>query len=135
MSAVDQHLLQAWLAFQRADQGSVEHGQLFWSFEKVSDLCSEEPDKAWAFILAAWAADQSQEIAEILSAGPLEDLLAEHGHYVIERIEAQARADSSFAFLLGGVWQNPMSEDIWARVKAVWDRRGWDGTPNAQQAH
>lgn len=26
-------------------------------------------------------------------------------------------------------WQYAMSEAIWSRVQAVWDRRGWDGVP------
>jgi len=27
-----------------------------------------------------------------------------------------------------------MQDDIWARVAAVWDRRGWDGIPNDNNA-
>ena len=30
-----------------------------------------------------------------------------------------------------GVWQNTMPDEIWARIQAVWDRRGWDGIPEA----
>lgn len=133
MSAVDENLLKAWLALNHADEESAEYDELFWSFEKVNDLCTEEPDEAWAFILAAWNADQSEPAAGSLSAGPLEDLLAKHGSHVIERVEAEARVNPSFAFLLGGVWKNAMSDEIWSRVKAVRDRRGWDGIPSAQQ--
>ena len=67
----------------------------------------------------------------MLSAGPLEDLLAYHGHLIIDRVEAEARRKPLFAKLLGGVWQNIMPDDIWTRVQAVWDRRGWDGIPEA----
>jgi hypothetical protein len=48
---------------------------------------------------------------------------------LIDRIEAEARIDASFARLLGGVWKARMSDPLWERVQAVWDRRGWDGTP------
>jgi hypothetical protein len=72
---------------------------------------------------------KSVEIEEVLSAGPLEDLLAKHGPAYIDRIKSMARSNSEFARLLGGVWQNRMPQDIWERVHKVWDRRGWDGIP------
>ena len=37
------------------------------------------------------------------------------------------RKDPAFAEVLGGVWKNSMSDAIWDRLQAVWDRRGWDG--------
>jgi hypothetical protein len=45
--------------------------------------------------------------------GPVEDVLARHGPSIGERVER-------------GAWQNIVPDDIWARVVAVWDRRGWD---------
>jgi hypothetical protein len=56
--------------------------------------------------------------------------LAKHGDSFIDRIETQARFDSKFAKLLGGVWKNRMSDANWNRLQAVWDRSGWDGIPN-----
>ncbi|HUV96794.1 MAG TPA: hypothetical protein VMV98_04925, partial [Acidobacteriaceae bacterium] len=58
-----------------------------------------------------------------------EDLLAKHCEIFIDRVEAEARKDPRFAKLLGGVWQNKMSDAVWKRVQAAWDRRGWDGIP------
>jgi len=60
----------------------------------------------------------------------IEDLLSMHGDKFIDRIEAEARTDPSFAKLLGGVWKSQMSDQLWERVQAVWDRRGWDGIPD-----
>jgi hypothetical protein len=60
----------------------------------------------------------------------VEALLAKHGDSFIDRIETQARFDSKFAKLLGGVWKNRMSDANWNRLQAVWDRSGWDGIPN-----
>jgi hypothetical protein len=90
----------------------------FWSFEEIDELCRNSPDAAWAFILAAWSEDQSKSVAQNLSAGPLEDLLARHGEAVIERVEAEARSNPSFAFLLGGVWKNQMTDEVWLRVQS-----------------
>jgi hypothetical protein len=63
----------------------------------------------------------------ILSAGPLEDLLVYHGDTVIDRVEAAAKANPTFAFLLGGVWRNAISQEVWDRICAVRELRGWDG--------
>ncbi len=57
----------------------------------------------------------------------MEQLLGRYGAKFIDRVETQARVDPKFAKLLGGVWQSTMSPDIWSRVQAVWDRRGWNG--------
>jgi hypothetical protein len=65
----------------------------------------------------------------VLSAGPIEDLLAQHGDAFIDRVEIEARRDPSFAKVLGGVWQNSMSDEVWKRLQTVWDRKGWDDLP------
>ncbi|WNL45655.1 hypothetical protein RKE25_19930 [Dyella sp. BiH032] len=122
-------LVSAWLALQHAPQGSADYESLFWAFEEVCELCRSSPDEAWSFIGAAWLADQSKVVAENLSAGPLEDLLANYGESVIDRVEAEASANPTFAFLLGGVWRNEIKEAVWTRVVAARDRRGWDGIP------
>jgi hypothetical protein len=64
-----------------------------------------------------------------LSAGVIEDLLSRNGTEMIPLVEAEARSDPSFAKLLGGVWKNKMTDEVWSRLQAVWDRRGWDGIP------
>jgi hypothetical protein len=64
--------------------------------------------------------DQSQAIKQVLSAGPIEDLLAKHGETFINRVEAETRKDPLFAKVLGGVWQNSMGDAVWKRVQAVW---------------
>ena len=93
------------------------------------DLTYEEPEKLWLLILEIHHRDQSIAIQQVLAAGPVEDLLAKHGDTFIERVEAEARRDPQFAKLLGGVWKSTMSDAIWDRLQAVWDRRGWDGIP------
>jgi hypothetical protein len=89
----------------------------------------EEPEELWRLILMLHRKDQSPSIQPVLSAGLVEDLLSGHGEAFIERIELEAHADPSFAKLLGGVWQSRMSDAVWTRVQAVWDRRGWDDIP------
>lgn len=120
-------LADAWVRYWREPEGSEVRESLSWATEREWELVREDPDAAWFLVLEVLRRDKSIEVAEVLSAGPLEDLLAKHGPYVIGRVEQQAKSSPEFASLLGGVWKNAMSDDIWSRVRAVRDRRGWDG--------
>ena len=124
--SVDGRQVRDWIALMHAAPESPEHQRLFPVYDEVCVLVEERPVEAWEFILAVLASDDSTPILETLSAGPLEDLLVQHGTRVIERVEAQARRDPRFAGLLGGVWRNTMPEEVWQRVLQVRDRRGWD---------
>jgi len=119
----------AWLRYWHAPAGSPTRERLDWVSDHVRDLLDREPEELWKFILLVHRKDQSPAIQQILAAGPLEDLLAKHGQIFIERIEHEAATDPAFALLLGGVWKNRMNDHVWARIQAVWDRRGWDGIP------
>lgn len=124
-------LAEGWIAFWSAPEGSQEREALDWVWDKEYDLMQQEPDEIWRLILEILRRNSSDKIQEVLAAGPLEDLLAKYSSGVIERVEAEAKSNPMFAQLLGGVWKNSMTDDIWARVQAVWDRRGWDGIPKA----
>lgn len=100
--------------------------------DRAWDLCQDKPEKAFQLVLEILRRNYSNRILEVLSAGPLEHILAEHGEAVIELVEAEAKSNSLFATLLGGVWRRGMPEHIWNRVQKVWDRRGWDGITEDQ---
>jgi hypothetical protein len=122
-------LADTWLGYWHAPEGSPIRGSFAWAGDRVMDLrYDDEPEELWRLILLH-RKDQSPFIQQVLSAGPVDDLLAKYGEVFIERVELEAHADPSFAKLLGGVWQSRMSDSVWARVQAVWDRRGWDGIP------
>jgi hypothetical protein len=121
-------LVENWIIFHLSLEGSPDREATAWATD-LYELEYNDPETLWLLILAVHARDQSPRIQENLSAGPVEDLLAKHGDRFIERVEAQARQDPMFAKLLGGVWKNTISEEIWLRLQAVWDRRGWDGIP------
>lgn len=118
-----------WIRHHHATKGSPEREETAWTTD-LYELEYHDPETLWLLILAIHARDQSARIQEVLSAGPVEDLLAKHGERFIERVESKARQDPIFAKLLGGVWKNTMSDEIWERLQAVWDRRGWDGIPD-----
>ena len=54
-----------------------------------------------------------------LAAGPLEDLLNWHGETMIGAVEAEAEQNEKFRALLRGVWNNEMTDSVWARVQAL----------------
>jgi len=134
-------LAEAWIAHKRSrdrDKETEPHGgysdrscKLYRAQEKVSDLEleHENPEILWKLILAIQHIDHSAPIQQILSAGLIENLLSNHGEAFIARIEAEAKRDPSFASTLGGVWKNSMTDEVWTRLKLVWDRRGWDDVP------
>jgi hypothetical protein len=97
--------------------------------KKWNCYSTTEVEELWQLIVKIHERDQSIAIQQVLSAGPIENLLSKFGDLYIDRVEEKARKDPSFAKLLGGVWQHTMTDEIWLRLQAVWDRRGWDGIP------
>jgi hypothetical protein len=122
-------LADAWIRYWYAPEGSTVRNELSGATD-LYELEYYNPEDLWKLILLIHGRDQSNRIQEVLSAGPVEDLLVKHGDSFIDRIETQARLDPQFAKLVGGVWKNRMSDANWNRLHAVSDRKGWDGIPN-----
>jgi hypothetical protein len=73
----------------------------------------------WQFIVCAYQRELSDQAIAILAAGPVEDLLSGTGADYIDRVEELAKRDDKFNELLGGVWQNGMTNDVWKRLQRV----------------
>ena len=112
-----------WIAFTNLKQSSPEYDQLFWIWEHVNHLCSKQPVEAFDFILAVLKLDPSDQVLANLAAGPMEELLGNHPHEMIERVETEVRRNPRLRHLLGGVWQNAMPNDVWLRVQAMGGKR------------
>ncbi|HEV2577058.1 MAG TPA: hypothetical protein VGU25_07590 [Acidobacteriaceae bacterium] len=117
-----------WIKYWHAPKDSPDRA-LYADATDLYDLEYNDPETLWLLILEIHHQDQSIAIQQVLSAGPVENLLGHHGNAFIDRVEAEARRDPQFAKLLGGVWKYTMSDAVWTRLQAVWDRRGWDGIP------
>jgi hypothetical protein len=123
-------LADAWIRHWHAPKDSDEREKTAWASGEVIELPYDgKSEELWQIILNVHERDQSITIRQVLSAGPIEDLLSHFGELYIERVEEKARQDPAFAKVLGGVWQNRMSDEVWQRLQAVWDRRGWDEIP------
>lgn len=117
----------AWIEMWSYEVNDPERDKFDWVHDFEYEATHEHPETGLKLILVILENDQSNHILEVLSAGPLEDLLAYHGEHIIEAVEAEAEKSKQFATLLGGVWQNAMPDHIWERVQKAWDRSGWDG--------
>ena len=99
-----------------------------WAIDYVIELPYDKKfNELWLFIKHAYKKDISNEIIEMLAAGPMEDLLSYAGESYIQEIEDLARKDPKFASLLGGVWESSMSGEVWKRIQKFADKSGWDG--------
>lgn len=98
---------------------STKARELYWSHEKLDDLCWRFPKKAFAIILEILNKTDRDFVLDNLSAGPLESVIARHGNEVIDLVEREAKSNNRFCELIAGVWKNTMSDDIWLRVKKI----------------
>jgi hypothetical protein len=122
-------LAAGWIAYWHDPKNEATWDAWNISDDRMTEFVDDAPMEALRLILAIHTQDQSVAVMQTLSAGPIEELLTKHGPAMIGVVEIEARKDPSFAKLLGGVWRNRMTEEVWARLQAVWDRRGWDGIP------
>jgi len=90
----------------------------FWSWEALRELVEDDPETAWQAIEMLVGHPDAEDVLGIIAAGPLEDLLAEHGERFVARVEQRARRDDRFRACLGGVWLDPekLSEGIVRRL-------------------
>lgn len=109
----------SWVRFQSVPKGSAEYLELEWVVEQMWDLCGSEREKAWNAIQEIIALDQSDNTLAMVGAGPFENLMVHHGPLLIERVEVCARVSPPFRRMLGVVWRNRMSEQVWTRLKAI----------------
>ena len=113
-------IVTGWIAGSDAELGSAEYERHVEALDEVMDWMVEgEGERLWEFVLAAYKRDLSDKVIAMLAAGPLEDLLAKCGVDYIDRVEELARKDPRFNYLLGGVWRNSMTDDVWQRVQAI----------------
>ncbi len=122
-------IAQGWLDLRLSKLSKRERALGEWANEALSEAIHHDADYAFEIIEAIHELDPDHRTVEQFAAGPVEDLLAYQGVVLIDRIERKAQDDRSFAFVLGGVWQNIMPDNIWERVQRCRERRGWDGVP------
>lgn len=105
-------LADGWLEYQRLARGhreqrkALEQGKptsVHLANEKVRDRIDAGGQAALELVLALLSAGGWDEVSTV-AAGPLEDLIHQHGDELIDDIEPLARQDDRFRAALGSVW-------------------------------
>lgn len=109
--------------------GDYEHktdvgDEKFWAVATLIAAARNEPDLCWVAILRLLSRAETDLQLSNIAAGPLEDLLVQHGHEFISRVERQSVTDPRFRELVSGVWQNAIPEEIWQRVQRIQKESG-----------
>jgi hypothetical protein len=112
----------AYIDAQQGDAIDADH-PLWWAvdnFWEGGDRVTSTEDR-WNAILKILSLNPPQSVISMLAAGPLEDLIADHGAEFIDRVELEARRSPTFGYLLGGVWPRGGSKEIFSRLeKSAW---------------
>jgi len=78
------------------------------------------PEIAFEIVLLMIDAITTSRQASHVAAGPLEEIIAEHGPQFIDRIEVLARRSPRIRFVLTGVWPlGNKNTPVWARIVAL----------------
>lgn len=117
-----ENIAKSWITLHKVSEESKAYEENFWAYDRLCELCEENPDVSWKIIDAIRSLDSSDLILSNLAAGPLEDLLSSHGEEIITHLEKAAVDDRQLRKLLGAVWQNAISEDVWSRIKSIADQ-------------
>jgi hypothetical protein len=118
---IDETEIEAWanayIDAQSLSKSPAIDDPLWWPIQKFFDLELDDPESIWLAILIIIEKTSSPKVIGILAAGPLEDLIGNHGSKWIDRIELEARRNPKLRYILGGAWQSSTPTEIWARVE------------------
>ncbi|WP_133502039.1 DUF6869 domain-containing protein [Cognatilysobacter terrigena] len=111
-----EQLAARWAAMQSGDR---QHDEAEVAIICAVDDLIEHSEDLWRFILLALPMCAAEPAKGMLAAGPLEDLLQEHGAQFIDRVEQLAQAEPAFAALLAGVWLPAAQDAVTLRYLAL----------------
>jgi hypothetical protein len=121
MAEIDfDRLADSWIAEWNARIQSDVSSDASDALDEISNFDLDgDHENLWKFILATYLKEMPGRVEAVFAAGPLEDLLAHFGPQYIDRVETLARQNPKFNDLLGGVWRNTMTDDVWDRVTRI----------------
>jgi hypothetical protein len=111
----DEELIHAYIK----DPKGRGHISTAWASPEMHDLVLEDPERAWRIIVGLSAQKLNPEVAAVIAAGPLENMLGLYGAEIIDRVEQLAKSSLEFNQLLSLVWQSEIDDVLWKRILAV----------------
>ncbi len=94
-----ERLASEWLRYAESGEDNWS-----WASDSLSNVIDEDPALAWTIILELVHRAPSDGAFDIVAAGPLENLIAQHGEKMIEAIEQRVQRDESLRRALLRVW-------------------------------
>jgi len=109
----------SWMAIQDALGGSDAYEKNFWAHEDLAELCESKPRDAWEVIVALVGAANTEPLLEAIGAGPLQDLMTQHGEEYIAQVEKEAQENARFRRAMAGAWLDSDDTPVWAKFYQI----------------
>jgi hypothetical protein len=90
---------------------------------QVFTLPYDAPEDCWLFLQIACDLSLADDQLGLLGAGVFEDLMDEHGHAFIERVESAVIANAAMRDVVDGAWTMSMEPLVAQRVEAIQSRQ------------
>lgn len=91
---------------------SYEAELIEWAYDDLDKLVVQSPETALKVILEVLEVCKNERSLNNLAAGPLENLLVNHGQNVVDEFIQRASNNQNFYGLLQRVWCGRMDEDV-----------------------
>jgi hypothetical protein len=113
----DADLVAAYLAHAETSMRDGTDAEHFAAADELNARVTDEPERAWPVICTIIKRIAHDDILAYVAAGPLEDLLVQHPHAFIDRVEVLAKQDPHFRRAVSGVWgSNAMPAEVRRRL-------------------
>ena len=108
-------LAKSWVVAQKLGMDSSGYEKNKWAVDELIDLADDKPEELWELVLEILNQDSSDEIVKLVGAGPLEDLMVNHGEKYIDRVEEQSVKSEVFKAAMKSVWLDGEDTSLSAR--------------------
>ncbi|MCP5304387.1 MAG: hypothetical protein H6953_02980 [Chromatiaceae bacterium] len=114
-AAIAEEWIEKWSAEEPPAIGpGVSESTLDWEIPRENPtLCLEAIEE----VLARIDAKPGNRYFQVLAAGPLEDVLNEHGKVVVDQVAEMARQNPEFRLLLNGVWPSEIDPSVLEKLQ------------------
>jgi hypothetical protein len=124
-------LIDAWWQYQRLTTGTrperLAADDWSWAWEEVTAMINDKDERVVEFLVSLAESAQSPEDLQIVGAGPIEDLLSEHGKWLattegsamLDQLADNSRTSKKFRQALGSVWHESGEIPLGVRERLI----------------
>ena len=112
-------LAKTWIFAQKLGVGTLGYDRHSWAVDELVDLAFHQPNTLWELILRILEIDRSEKVVAAIGAGPLEDLIVQHGEAFIDKVEQLAAKSPAFKTAMQNVWIEAGDTKVFKRFFAI----------------